>query len=103
MWWRFLIKETEFGRYMTTLICLQILKELFFANYLVKKSSSFIMNILHFNVLNENNSINNLFAKTSEFFEYEFHIWLQAFSARRHNKIRLKYSHYIQWALGCRT
>lgn len=37
MWWRFLIKETEFGRYMTTLICLQILKELFFANYLVKK------------------------------------------------------------------
>lgn len=59
---------------MTTLICLQILKELFFANYLVKKSSSFIMNILHFNVLNENNSINNLFAKTSEIFEYEFHI-----------------------------
>lgn len=36
MWWRFLIKETEFRRYMTTLKCLQILKELFFANYLVK-------------------------------------------------------------------
>lgn len=27
MWWRFLIKETEFLHYMTTLICLQILKE----------------------------------------------------------------------------
>lgn len=58
------------------------------------------MNILHFSVLNENNSIKILFAKTGGILEYEFHIWLQAFSA---NKIRLKYSHYARWALGCRT
>lgn len=61
------------------------------------------MNILHFSVLNENNSIKILFAKTGGILEYEFHIRLQAFSARRHNKIRLKYSHYARWALGCRT
>lgn len=61
------------------------------------------MNILHFSVLNENNSIKILFAKTGGILEYEFHIWLQAFSARRHNKIRLKYSHYARWALGGRT
>lgn len=60
---------------MTTLICLQILKELRFLLITWQKNpSSFIMNILHFNVLNKNNSIKNLFEKTGGILEYEFHI-----------------------------
>lgn len=74
-------------------------RKAFFANYLAKKYPALLW-IFYISAFSTKTI---LFAKTGGILEYEFHIWLQAFSARRHNKIRLKYSHYARWALGCRT